>query len=61
MIDHECNRINEKYSFPASFKKAKIHLRANKFGYNAGINSNKHDEDEPGHSAIYTADSRGQT
>lgn len=34
-LDEQLDKINKKYEFPASFKKAKIHSRAAKFGYNA--------------------------
>lgn len=35
MVSQEKDKINKKYEFPASFKKARLHQKAVKFGYNA--------------------------
>ena len=43
LMDEESDAIKMKYEFPASFKKAKLHRMAVKFGYNAQRTQKKPD------------------
>lgn len=46
LVDQKKDKINKKYEYPASFRKAKLHQKAVKFGYNAPrIKRNKKKEE----------------